>query len=310
MRHHRSFHVLAIFAFLVCLPLVSMGGCSGFRDGVAKVIGAPTSEDLHAARDELELAKAEVAKIAEAAIGAEAQLSKLTREDELAQVRRSSMQKHQAFLAQQLATADEASRPMIVAAIREADLLIQETTDSLARIAVTAGEWTVARAKAQAAANQMTERVAGLEAELESFGLRTQEAVASATGAIAGIGQTIGNLGVPGAGAVADQVSGGIGLLLTTILGTGVGALAGRRSKRRAIETVEAERDDFESERDNMQARRDALRFVVATNERVGGIEKIATDPSARAQAKLAVAGNPLALEEFAMAKALSTAIV
>ena len=187
-------------------------------------------------------------------------------------------------------------RGMDAAAIREVDAQIEGLGNESAAVARLLADYEEQLVRIDVASAKAKRQLAEHEATLDAFDEATAAAVKRTTAAVKGIGEQVGNLGVPGAGMVASQVSEVLGTGLAAILGGGsVGTLVAVRARRKARA--------IEDERDEAVEQRDGARRVIAVTERFG-IENIATDPNVRKQAKAALAGDDVARREFALAKA------
>lgn len=293
----RSTHRARLALALSCIATLSVaGGCDAIRDGVAKVVGAPTSAEVKATAEQLAKADAEIEKLDEQRRAAEREEKKLKASEDRIAARREVIERMQAELAAKLATAPPEARQILLASIRETDAQLDGLTNESAAVARLLADYEEQLVKVEVAAAKAKRDLAQHEATLESFDEATAEAIKRTTGAVKGIGEQVGNLGVPGAGMVAGQVSGILESGLAAIFGGGgVGTLVAVRARRRS--------KAIESERDEAVEQRDGARRVIAVTERFG-IENIATDANVRKQAKAVLAGDDVARREFALAKA------
>jgi len=292
MRYRNS-----VLAFLFCIAaLAGMTSCDAFRDVVAGAVGAPTSKDVKATAQQIATADEEIEKLKEQKLVAEREQAKLkASEDRIAQ-RREVLERMQSELASKLATAPPEARTILLASIREIDGQLEGLTNESAAVARLLAEYEDQLVKVEVAASKAKRDLAQAEATLESFDEATALAIKRTTAAVKGIGEQVGNLGVPGAGMIASQVSGVLETGLAAVLGGGsIGTLVAFRGRKKARE--------LEEERDEAVDQRDGARRVIAVTERFG-IENIANDPSVRKQAKAVLAGDDIARREFALAKA------
>jgi len=293
----RSTHRARLALAIACIATLSVAnGCEAIRDGVAKVVGAPTRAEVKATAEQLAKADEEIDKLGEQRLAAERAQAKLTASDDRIAQRREVLQRLQAELASKLATSPPEARQILLASIREVDAQLEGLTNESAGVARLLAEYEEQLAKIEVASARAKRDLAQHEAMLEAFDEATATAVKRTTAAVKGIGEQVGNLGVPGAGMIASQVSDVLGTSLAAILGGGgVGTLVAVRARRktRAIE----------DERDEAVEQRDGARRVIAVTERFG-IENIASDANVRKQAKAVLAGDDVARREFALAKA------
>lgn len=288
----------ARFAFvLACLAALSIaGGCDAIRDGAAKVVGAPTSAEVKATAQQLAKADEEIATLDEQRVIAERAEAKLTAASDRIAQRREVLERMQAELASKLATSPPEARQILLASIREVDAQIEGLTDESAAVARLLADYEEQLVTVDVASAKAKRQLVEHEATLEAFDEATAAAVKRTTAAVKGIGEQVGNLGVPGAGMIASQVSGVLETGLAAILGGGsIGTVVAVRARRRA--------KAIEGERDEAVEQRDGARRVIAVTERFG-IENIASDPNVRKQAKAVLAGDDVARREFALAKA------
>ena len=283
-----------ILAFVMVAALGAVaffvGGCEGFRDGVAKMVGAPTSSQVQTEIDAADKAEESIAE-ANAAV-AESEKASAELADRLAAIdaEREGLRKAQAEAAARLASATEAERPVLVASIKAYDetISVLEGKQTAAQAALKASEESRARAAATLAKAQadLAERIDFLA----TVDQRTADAIQNAGATVKQVGATVGNL-VPGAGALADT----IGSSLATILGLGLGGGAATIAARRKVAQV--------------QRKADAASRAIAVTEAFG-IDNIAKDPSIRAAAKKVMASDPEAMQEYAIAKAKAKTVL
>ena len=286
--------ILLAFACLAALSVA--GGCDAIRDGVAKAVGAPTSAEVKATAAQLAKADEEIEKLDEQRLAAEREQAKLNAANDRIAQRREVLERMQAELAAKLATAPPEARQILLASIRETDAQLEGLTNESAAVARLLADYEDQLVRVDVAAAKAKRDLAEHEATLEAFDEATAAAVKRTTAAVKGIGEQVGNLGVPGAGMVAGQISGILETGLAALLGGGsIGTVVAVRARRKA-KAIESERDEAVEERDG-------ARRVIAVTERFG-IENIATDPNVRKQAKAALAGDEVARREFALAKA------
>ena len=286
-----------ILLALACLAALSVaGGCDAIRDGVAKVVGAPTSAEVKATAAQLAKADEEIEKLDEQRAAAAREQTKLNAANDRIAQRREVLERMQAELAAKLATAPPEARQILLASIRETDAQLEGLTNESAAVARLLADYEDQLVRVDVAAAKAKRDLAEHEATLGAFDEATAAAVKRTTVAVKGIGEQVGNLGVPGAGMVAGQISGILETGLAALLGGGsIGTVVAVRARRKA-KAIESERDEAVEERDG-------ARRVIAVTERFG-IENIATDPNVRKQAKAALAGDEVARREFALAKA------
>ena len=282
---------------LACIAALSFApGCDAIRDGVAKVVGAPTSAEVKATAEQLAKADEEIQKLDEQRLAADREQAKLKAANDRIAQRREVLERMQAELASKLATSPPEARQILLASIREVDAQIEGLGNESAAVARLLADYEEQLVRIDVASAKAKRQLAEHEATLEAFDEATAAAVKRTTAAVKGIGEQVGNLGVPGAGMVASQVSEVLGTGLAAILGGGsVGTLVAVRARRKARA--------IEDERDEAVEQRDGARRVIAVTERFG-IENIATDPNVRKQAKAVLAGDDVARREFALAKA------
>lgn len=292
MRYRKS--VLALLFCLMAVPWVT--GCDAFRDVVAGAVGAPTSKDIKATADQITKADEEIEKLKEQRLLAEREQAKLKASEDRITQRRAVLERMQSELAAKLATAPPEARTILLASIKEIDGQLEGLTNESAAVARLLADYEEQLVKVEVAASKAKRELAQAEATLESFDEATAAAIRRTTAAVKGIGEQVGNLGVPGAGMIASQVSGVLETGLAAVLGGGsIGTLVAFRGRKKARE--------LEEERDEAVDQRDGARRVIAVTERFG-IENIANDPSVRKQAKAVLAGDDMARREFALAKA------
>jgi len=295
MRYRNS--VLALLFCIVAIPgVLGMTGCEGLRDVVAGAVGAPTSKDVKATADQIAKADEEVEKLKEQRLLAEREQVKLKGAEDRITQRRGVLERMQSELAAKLATAPPEARTILLASIREIDAQLEGLTNESAAVARLLADYEEQLVKVEVAASKAKRDLAQAEATLESFDEATVAAIKRTTAAVKGIGDQVGNLGVPGAGMIAGQVSSVLETGLAALLGGGsIGTMIALRGRKKARE--------LEEERDEAVEQRDGARRVIAVTERFG-IENIANDPNIRKQAKAVLAGDDMARMEFALAKA------
>jgi len=292
MRYRNS-----VLAFLFSIvALISILGCEGLRDVVAGAVGAPTSKDVRATADQIAKADEEVEKLKEQRLLAEREQAKLNASEDRIGQRREVIERMQSELASKLATAPPEARTILLASIREIDAQLEGLTNESAAVARLLADYEEQLVKVEVAASKAKRDLAQAEATLESLDEATVDAIKRSTAAVKGIGDQVGNLGVPGAGMIAGQVSSVLETGIAALLGGGsIGTLIALRGRKKARE--------LEEERDEVLEQRDGARRVIAVTERFG-IENIANDPNVRKQAKAVLAGDDMARIEFALAKA------
>ncbi len=278
------------------LALLAIPGCDAIRDGVATMVGAPTSAEVRDVAEKLRSAEEEVESLDERRAEADREVAKVkASEDRIAQ-RREVLERMQAELAAKLATAPGEARPILLASIREVDAQLEGLTNESAAIARVLADYDEAKVRLEVASAKARRAIAEHEATLDDFAAATGAAIARTSEGVKAVGSQLGSLGVPGAGALASQVSGILGTGLAAILGAGsAGTLVAARGRRRQAE--------LEGERDEAIESRDGARRVIAVTERFG-IDRIAADEGVRKQAKAAIAGDQVARREYALAKA------
>jgi outer membrane murein-binding lipoprotein Lpp len=286
--------LITIATFLLALLLFP--GCETIRDGVATMVGAPTSTEVRDTAAKLKQAEEDVEKLDERRAQAEREAAKVkASEDRIAQ-RREVLERMQSELAGKLATAPSEARPILLASIREVDAQLEGLTNESAAIARLLADYDEEGTRLEIAAAKARRELAEHEATLDGFAEATGVAITRTAEGVKALGGQLSGLGVPGAGAVASQVSGILETGLAAILGGGsIGTLVAVRSRRKHRE--------LEDERDSAVEERDGARRVIAVTERYG-IDKIATDDSVRKQAKAAIAADEVARREYALAKA------
>ena len=295
MRYRHS-----VLAFLFCVVALAgvcgMAGCEGLRDVVAGAVGAPTSKDVKATADQIATADEEIEKLKEQRLVAEREQAKLKASEDRISQRRAVLERMQSELAAKLATAPPEARTILLASIREIDGQLEGLTNEAASVARLLADYEEQLVKVEVASSKAKRDLAQAEATLESFDEATAAAIKRTTAAVKGIGEQVGNLGVPGAGMIASQVSSVLETGLAAVLGGGsIGTLVALRGRKRARE--------LEEERDEVTEQRDGARRVIAVTERFG-LEKIANDETIRKQARAVLAGDEVARTEFALAKA------
>ena len=293
----RAIYRARILFALACIASLAMAsGCDTIRDGVATMVGAPTSAEVKATAERLAKADEEIEKLDEQRLAAEREEKKLNAANDRIAQRREVLERMQAELAAKLATAPPEARQILLASIRETDAHLEGLTNESAAVARLLADYEDQLVQVDVAAAKAKRDLAEHEATLEAFDEATAAAVKRTTAAVKGIGEQVGNLGVPGAGMVAGQISGILETGLAALLGGGsIGTVVAVRARRKA-KAIESERDEAVEERDG-------ARCVIAVTERFG-IENIATDPNVRKQAKAVLAGDDVARREFALAKA------
>lgn len=278
--------LLATFAALV-------SGC----DAIAEAIGAPTTAQAKDAAKALEAADKERDALAEKVAIAEKQVDDLTRKKSDLDNRRQLLEQLQAEMAQKLATAPAAAKPILRKQISEIDAALAGLDDQNAQIAATLSAFEEERIKLEMADKRFRAVIAEKVAFLETFGQQTQAAIDRVSGSIDKAGQLAGNW-IPGAGAVSGMVSQAWGIV-AGIAGGGAGAtaaataLARRRARR------------MQEELDEVTTQRDGARKVIAITEEYG-IDEIAKDEATRKAARLRVMADEAARAEFFEGKKLA----
>jgi len=287
---------LPLFIATALIVLACSTGCEGLRDAVAQVVGAPTSQEMRDTAAKFTAAEEAIGELKAQQLAAERESAKLKASEDRIGQRREVLERMQSELASKLATSPPEARQVLLASIRELDAQLEGLTNESAAVARVLADYEEQLARIEVAAAKARRDLAEHEATLLSFDERTAAAVKRTTEGVQQVGTAVSALGVPGAGAIAGQVSGILEAGLGLILGGGAtGALVGLRARKRARE--------IEEERDEAIEQRDGARRVITTTERFG-IDAIASDPNVRKQARAALAGDEVARQEFALAKA------
>lgn len=214
--------------------LLGLSGCDAFR----AMTGAPSREEVAAVQTRIAEQDKAIADLDAQRADAQRQASALESKAGEAEARKASVRALYGRMAQELANT---SGP-------EADALVQSLGNLQAQlVAIEAGRsetvelaarWKAEEAAIAAAQNRAQAELADAEAQLEGFHDATQAAVAGVTKSVGIVAKAAEALGIPGASAVAGQITGGLNVLLPGALGltTLGGAVAARRRKREARE--------------------------------------------------------------------------
>jgi hypothetical protein len=260
-KHWKGLNMLKLFCLVVCVFLT---GCAQARDWISGAIGAPTSSEIRGMAAQIDAKTLEATQLGD-------QLERLKLEERSAQAKAADFRGRAETIR---ATASSVAGQLAQAPPGAAYDALAETFGTLQRqlkAALSQADQAAAIAAGYAArASQFDASLARAKVDLEQarseladVDQRTAAAIANVSGGVKAIGARLSAFGVPGASLVADQISGGAGELLGLILGAGAaGALANRYRRQR-----------------------NAAREVMETTESYG-LQALATDPGARAQAR------------------------
>lgn len=239
MHRHRSPDRSRRLAALLLLlfALAPLAGCASIRDGVARAIGAPTSQEIEAAQEEIDTAESRVAEL-------EAAQEEATREAEAAQAAATSTEDRKAeirqlysAMAQQLSQLEGAAADALMETMAGLQRQLSELASQSQAYLDLAAEYEADARRITTETEAARITLADAEAQLAGFRDRTDLAIASTLEGVTLAGDTAASLGVPGAREATEKVSTvlqwGLGTLLTA--GTGGGILYGRRKRRQAI---------------------------------------------------------------------------
>jgi hypothetical protein len=225
--------LLLVFALLA---VAMMSGCTQIGDGIAKLIGAPTSTQIKEASDKLDAAEKSIGELEDAKAAADRQVAALTATREKYETSRASITEAIAAVGQMLAGAIGDRRDVIMSqldALRR-QLALVDAQDSDAE--QLAAEFASQIADIDAARMVAEREVSAAIDQLAAFDEQKAEAIARATGAVRAAGDAAGALGAPGAGAIGGVIADHLGEGLALILGgsTAVAVARGRKHKRDA----------------------------------------------------------------------------
>lgn len=253
---------------------MATGGCDGF----AKMIGAPTSQDYKALEKQAEESAKALDEAEDARAALQVEFDKAEKAKAASESRVASLKAAQSEIAQQLAAADGDLRDALTSAMRRIDRDIEAERSTAVAIGATLAEAEERIGQLAVERERATRRLDEALEQVDLLDAKGKAAIAGALEGIKGLGQTASSLGAPGAGAIANTVADGLGGLLVGLIPTAGIAL-------------------------NYRRQRNGARRVIANTERFG-MEQIAKDPAVRSAAKAAMAADPAAKKEYALAKA------
>ncbi len=275
--------LLAAFAFVAAV----LSGCEAIRAAT----GQPTQKQVDAAErayddqtKALDAAKLDASKMKadiDAAKAAQASID----------AQKDTLSKLQAQVALQLASADDATRPFLEQQLDAVRQQMASINDRRKAAAAQVAKFAASAAEIQAAVDAAAKELAARGENLAAMQDQAKESITAIGSGIAALGNLVGQY-VPGASIIGQQA----GTAATTLLGLSTavfGATTWRAAKKRR---------EAEDEADQNASQRDAARRVLANTERFG-FDEITKDPNIRAQAKAALAADPQAKLELAMAK-------
>jgi len=283
-----------ILALTLCLAVATTTGCLRLRDGLARSIGAPSSDRLNeaerrltTARDQMRSIETEVQVLGDERRRRQEVLAELDDATDAARARLAELR------LEADATADPARRAALVeeiealgVAMRQAEARSDSLRQELDRLAD--ADAVLRRDAATTAA-----RADAAERELGVLAAATEAAAARSGELVRRVGGTATALGVPGAAPAAGEIAALVQWLIGMVLAGGVTAaplvVAQRRAKREAASQAE---------------RAEALSEVITVNERLG-FESVATDPRQRRRARALL--SPTARVHFDAVKSAAT---
>lgn len=268
----------------ICLSIVvaavaagGMSGCTQIGDGVARLIGAPTSTQIKEASDKLDAAEKSIAQLEDAKAAADRQLAAMSATRAKYEASRASITEAIAAVGQMLAGAMGERRDVIMAQLdalrRQLSLVDAQDSDA---------EQLAAQFAAQIAdldaARMVAEReVSAANDQLAAFDEQKAEAIARTTGAVRTASSATQALGVPGAGAIGGVIADHLGEGLALILG-GTTLVAGASARKRKREA------------DAAKAEAGAAKEVIVATEEYGLLEGVDTGAKAAARKALSSA--------------------
>ncbi len=272
----------AIVGTIVILgSLLYLNGCEslGF---VSKEQTASLKQTVGTAEDAKIAASARAGKAETAAAGAQ-------RNADTARAKRKAIGAEMAGQYQRLADAGDEDREAIDGAIEALKIRMEaaKVAEDKANQSLAAALSVQEDAAEEIAALDAV--IAKADAEIEALAEQQKEAIAKIPALVSTVGGAVGSF-VPGAGAVADQASQGLGSIIGILAGgsVGIGGLLAARKKAR--------------EADAEAKKAGALGRAIAITEQFG-FDRITQDPTARAAARAAMAQDPDVLKEYTLAK-------
>lgn len=282
---------LVLAAALTAALMLHAGGCEGVGDGVAWMIGAPTSADREKAAADLQAADEKVADAEERIAALERVVEEAEQKAARLDEQRASMKRLYAETAAKLAEADDDTAAVLMVTLADIQRQIEqvdESRDQVAEAIATARERLASHQEATDSAHEEVER---LLAQIDGFEQQTAQAIDRAVGTVRQVGKTANELGVVGAEGIGNQVADNLSTWLAMLLGgTTIGGtvLARRRTK---------ERDETEHEKRAEKKRADELEEVVVVTEEMGLIKD---DSSAETRKAKNLAKAKLSPEAYA----------
>jgi hypothetical protein len=237
-----------ISVILASLLLLSSSGCSVVRDGVAGLIGAPTTEQVQEAAQAIEQAQAKIGELSRAADRtAKAEAEEARKAQEIT-AQMELVRSQIASVAQQLATAEG---PAYEALSTTLDSLRASQKQLMAQgVAHTslAARYAALLAELQGSIQANQESLETSTARLAEFDEVRAKAIADATAGVRLAADTAGQW-IPGAGIAGGKVADVLGGLFTLVLGgTAVSAMAkARTASAKAKEFEHAADENYEA---------------------------------------------------------------
>ncbi len=212
------------------------GGCQAVTDGLAWVIGAPTSTDMKAAETKLGDAEAAANEADRQARTMEASIVAAANDASEADARKDQIRSMYASAAGQMADLDGAAADAMIGVMDALQTELHRAKDDAAAAAAIVATYQGRVAEHLAAADRARELARRHAAELAGLDEQAAIAVARAVDTVKLAGTMAGNFGVPAGGAMGDvggdMVGGLLGLL--GIGGAGAGMVRSRRERKRA----------------------------------------------------------------------------
>lgn len=277
MHGHRTIVAALCSAFLLAL----LPGCEAWQ----RALGSPTQAEVDAAQNAIEAAEKAVEEAVRERDALAREVESAKRQAATVEAQRQTLSAIQSRIALELANAPEDARPFLEAQLddirRQSRAIDDRRAAWASRIAGFDGDLAAVDAKLEANQKQL----ATADEEIAAMQEQARAANERASGLLSQVGSTI-TTAFPVA-APFLEVAGP--WLVGGLAATGpVFGLAAARSRKRAKE---------------LERERDGARKVIAVTER-HGLAQIANDPNTKEKARIELAADPVAMEEFAKATA------
>lgn len=213
-----------------------LNGCNVIRDGVAMLIGAPTTDEIAAEVTRLEEAEEKLIELEDRRGEAEAAAREAQLLEDAERQRTEEIKGLYGQMAQRYTDLEGEAQDAMMRAMEEVRAQLDESNEAADRAAALVASYivTAKRVEAEVAANNGI--IDDAYANLQGFDDATAAAIGSVGGFVRTAGETAGLLGVPGSGAAAGLGSKIIEGVMTTILVAGSGGIALRQRNRRRRE--------------------------------------------------------------------------